>query len=46
MLNENPTGSILIRVTTNCERPYIELDYKFGDEPRKHKEMLITIPSD
>ena len=43
--NGNPTGSISIRVNINCERTYIELDYKFRDEPRKSKVMLVSIPS-
>ncbi len=38
-------GSILIRVNTDSGRPYIELDYKFRDEPRKYKVMLVSIPS-
>ena len=42
--NGEKTASISITVSTN-ERPYIELDYKYNDEPRKYKVWLVTIPS-
>jgi len=42
--NGKPIGSILIDVCINAERPYIELDYKYRDEPRKYKVNLITKP--
>ena len=31
--NGNPTGSISIQANTQSEQPYIELDYKYRDEP-------------
>lgn len=43
--NGNQTGSISITVNTFNEQPYIELDYKFRDEPRNYKVRLISMPS-
>lgn len=43
--NGNPTGSISIRVNTHSEQPYIELDYKYRDEPRNYKVYLTSTPS-
>lgn len=43
--NGNPTGSISINVNTHSEQPYIELDYKFRDEPRNYKVYLTSTPS-
>lgn len=43
--NGNPTGSISIQVKTHSEQPYIELDYKYRDEPRNYKIQLVSIPS-
>lgn len=43
--NGNPTGSISIKICTLDSRPYIELDYKYKDEPRKYKVYLISTPS-
>lgn len=43
--NGNPTGSISIRANTHSEQPYIELDYKFRDEPRNYKVRLVSMPS-
>lgn len=43
--NGNKTGSISISVNTYSEQPYIELDYKYRDEPRKYKVSLVTTPS-
>jgi hypothetical protein len=43
--NGNPTGSISIQVNTHSEQPYIELDYKYRDEPRNYKVRLVSIPS-
>jgi len=40
--NGNPTGSISIEVNTKSEQPYIELDYKYKDEPRKYKVYLTS----
>ncbi|MCD4697866.1 MAG: hypothetical protein K8S16_16695 [Bacteroidales bacterium] len=42
--NGNPTGSISIRVNTH-KQPYIELDYKYRDEPRNYKVRLVSMPS-
>lgn len=43
--NGNPTGSISIKVNTQTEQPYIELDYKYRDEPRNYKVRLVSMPS-
>ncbi|PKP29869.1 MAG: hypothetical protein CVT99_15455 [Bacteroidetes bacterium HGW-Bacteroidetes-16] len=43
--NGNPTGSISIQVNTHSEQPYIELDYKYRDEPRNYKLYLTSTPS-
>lgn len=43
--NGNQTGSISIKVNTHSEQPYIELDYKYKDEPRNYKVRLVSIPS-
>ncbi len=43
--NGNPTGSISIKVDTQSEQPYIELEYNFKDEPRKYKVYLTSTPS-
>ena len=43
--NGNQTGSISIQVNTNGEQPYIELDYKYKDEPRNYKVRLVSMPS-
>lgn len=43
--NGNKTGSISIRVNTQSEQPYIELDYKYKDEPRNYKVSLVSMPS-
>jgi len=43
--NGNPTGSISIVVNTHSEQPYIELDYKYRDEPRNYKVRLVSKPS-
>jgi hypothetical protein len=43
--NGNLTGSISIRANTLSERPYIELDYKYRDEPRNYKVYLTSTPS-
>ena len=43
--NGNPTGSISIKVNTHSEQPYIELDYKYRDEPRNYKVRLVSLPS-
>jgi hypothetical protein len=43
--NEIKTASICIKVNTFSEQPYIELDYKYGDEPRNYKVNLVCLPS-
>lgn len=43
--NGNKTGSISIKVNTQSEQPYIELDYKYNDEPRNYKVQLVSVPS-
>lgn len=43
--NGNPIGSISIQVNTHSEQPYIELDYKYRDEPRNYKVYLTSTPS-
>ncbi|MBN1117962.1 MAG: hypothetical protein JXA77_12190 [Bacteroidales bacterium] len=43
--NGNTTGSISIRVNTLNEQPFIELDYKYRDEPRNYKIQLVSVPS-
>ena len=43
--NGNQTGSISITVNTRCEQPYIELNYKYKDEPRKYKVHLTSTRS-
>ena len=43
--NGSQTGSISIQANTYSEKPYIELDYKYKDEPRNYKVYLTTTPS-
>lgn len=43
--NGNKTGSISINVNTTKEQPFIELDYKYKNEPRKYKIDLVSVPS-
>lgn len=43
--NGTPAGSISIQVNTRSEQPYIELDYKYRDEPRNYKVYLTSTPS-
>lgn len=38
-------GNISFTVNMRAEKPYIELDYKYGDEPRKYKVMLVWMLS-
>ncbi|ALM47828.1 hypothetical protein AMR72_02285 [Flavobacterium psychrophilum] len=40
--NGNSVGSISIAINTSVNQPYIELDYKYRDEPRNYKVFLIT----
>ena len=43
--NGSQTGCISIKVNTHSEQPYIELDYKYRDEPRNYKVYLTSTPS-
>jgi hypothetical protein len=43
--NGNQTGRISVSVNTLTEEPYIELDYKYRDEPRNYKVRLVSMPS-
>ena len=43
--NGNKTGSISIQANTYGKQPYIELDYKYRDEPRNYKVYLTSTPS-
>lgn len=38
-------ASISIRVNTQNQNPYIELDYNFNDDPRHYKIQLVSMPS-
>ncbi len=38
-------GNISIIVNMRASVPYVELNYKFNDEPRKYKVTLVSIPS-
>ena len=44
-INGNERGCISIIVNTCSEKPYIELDYKYRDEPRNYKVSLVSMPS-
>ena len=39
------TASISIRSNTYTEKPYIQLDYKFNNEPISYKIQLVSLPS-
>lgn len=41
----NKTGSISIRVSTQPQSPYLELDYKCNEAPIKYKVQLVSAPS-
>lgn len=43
--NDHPRGSISISVNMHSKQPYIELDYKFKEEPRQYKVLLVSVPS-
>ncbi len=43
--NGNKSGSISMLINTLSKPPYIELDYKYNDEPRKYKVKIVSIPS-
>lgn len=41
----NQTGRIGITICTFEDAPYIELNYQYGNEPRKYKVYLDCVPS-
>jgi hypothetical protein len=43
--NGNSIGSISIQVNTHSEQPFIELEYKYRDEPRNYTIHLTSCPS-
>ena len=43
--NGHKTASVSIEVNTQTEQPYLELDYKYKDEPRNYKIELVSVPS-
>lgn len=43
--NGTKTGSISIISNTLNDSPYIELDYKFNEEPRNYKVLIVSTPS-
>ena len=43
--NDEAFASISIKVNTIQQQPYIELNYKFNDDPRNYKIQLVSIPS-
>lgn len=43
--NGSKTGSISIRVNTQSESPYLEIDYKSNDTPINYQVPLVSIPS-
>jgi hypothetical protein len=43
--NGNPTGSISIKVCTMPEYPFIELEYKYNENPMNYKIQLVCAPS-
>ncbi len=43
--NGNQKSNITIRVNTQSEQPYIELNYLYHNTPRNYKIQLVTQPS-
>ena len=43
--NGNKTDSISVRVNTQSEQPYIELDYRCNEAPVKYRVQLVSVPS-
>lgn len=43
--NGSKTGSISIRVSTQPESPYLELDYKCNELPINYRVQLVSAPS-
>jgi hypothetical protein len=44
-INGNQTGCISITTNTQSQQPYIELNFKYNDEPRNYKVSLVSMPS-
>lgn len=42
---ETKRASIGFYVNMNCSKPFIELDYKFNDMPKKYNVRLVSVPS-
>jgi len=43
--NENKVAAISININTQCQSPYIELDYTTNDVPVKYAVQLVSVPS-
>ena len=43
--NGNKTGCIDIGINTQCDSPYLILDYKFREIPINYRVQLVSIPS-
>lgn len=43
--NGKPTGNISIMANTEDERPYVLLNFKYGEDPRNYKIHLVSIPA-
>ena len=43
--NGQQTGSISITVNTRTEKPFVQLDYRYRDQPRNYKVRLVSMPS-
>ena len=41
----NKTGSISIRVNTQSQYPYLELDYSYSEAPINYRVQLVSAPS-
>lgn len=44
-LNEQPSGSISLRVDTTCDEPFVELNYKYQEKPICYRVSLVIRPS-
>ena len=43
--NGNKTDCISVRVNTQSEQPYIELEYRCNEDPVKYRVQLVSAPS-
>lgn len=43
--NGNKTDCISVRVNTQSEQPYIELEYRCNEAPVKYRVQLVSVPS-